>query len=63
MKNKTKSNLFLPVGIGFFGMSLPLFIAIFFSTDLIEKLCNLIAGIVMFIIGFIIIRQGKKMEN
>lgn len=57
-----KSNLYLPIGIGFIGISVPLFISIFYATTRISKISILITAIIILFLGILIVlpKSGNK---
>ena len=50
-----KSKLYLPIGIGFIGISVPLFISIFYATTRVSKISILITAIIILILGILIV--------
>lgn len=57
-----KSKLYLPIGIGFIGISVPLFISIFYATTRISKISILITAIIILLLGVLIVlpKSGNK---
>jgi hypothetical protein len=54
-----KSNLYLPIGIGFIGISVPLFISILYATTWISKISILITAIIILFLGIFIVLPKK----
>lgn len=50
-----KNNPYLPIGVGFIGVSFPLFIAIFYAPTRTGKISILITGAVILILGLLIV--------
>jgi flagellar biosynthesis protein FliQ len=57
-----KSKLYLPIGIGFIGISVPLFISIFYATTRVSKISILITAIIILFLGILIVlpKSGNK---
>lgn len=54
-----KSNPYLPIGVGFIGISVPLFISIFYATTRVAKISILITSIIILILGILIVISKK----
>jgi len=54
-----KSNPYLPIGVGFIGISVPLFISIFYATTRVAKISVLITSIIILILGILIVISKK----
>lgn len=54
-----KSNPYLPIGVGFIGISVPLFISILYATTKVAKISVLFTAIIILILGILIVISKK----
>lgn len=57
---ENKSNPLLPVGVGFIGISIPLFISAFYVPAGIKRISILITGIVILALGILIVKPKRN---
>ncbi len=57
---KKKINPYLPIGVGFIGVSLPLFISIFYAPTRVGKISIFVTGIIILTLGVLIVRIPKS---
>lgn len=58
-----KNNPYLPIGVGFAGISIPLFISMIYASTFTERISIFICGIIFLIIGILIIIPKKRRDK
>jgi hypothetical protein len=54
---------FFPIGIGFIGMAIPLFISIIYAPDNLTKIIEIVGGFIFLILGFFTISYEEKEDK